>query len=220
MPLPAAVVPLATAGIGALSAVASSATSSAFNVHESRQNRRFQREMSNTAHQREVADLKAAGLNPILSAKYGGSSTPGGSASQIQIADPVNSAVAVMESGADMRLKAAQTRDINATASIKEIDSRIKLRTEIEQIDMVRETLHKLRNDADLSWTQREKIDRELKNLDQTLKLLKLDETHSALDIARARRESDFYKSFGGKVAPWLDHIMGKLRLPSFRGRR
>jgi len=56
------------------------------NLEESQTNRDFQERNANTAYQRAMADMKAAGLNPTLAFQQGGAATPSGSTATVQSA--------------------------------------------------------------------------------------------------------------------------------------
>lgn len=100
-----------------LGSIAGSAVTGLFNSREASKNRDFQEEMSNTSHQREVQDLIAAGLNPMLSAKLGGASSPGGStATMPDLGATLNNAVGTSASSAKAREEINLVRQQTATA--------------------------------------------------------------------------------------------------------
>nr|DAI01074.1 MAG TPA: minor capsid protein [Microviridae sp.] len=121
--------------IGAVAGVGGGLLGNYLNSREMRKQREWMERMSNTAHQREVDDLRNAGLNPVLSATGGnGASTPQGQL--IPMEDPIekgiNSALAIRQQESTIGLQDAQAAQAGSqtqlnTASAKQAEEQAKL---------------------------------------------------------------------------------------------
>lgn len=143
----------------------------------------FQERMSNTSYQRTMADMKKAGLNPILAYKTGGASSPGGAQPNV-----VNEMTGMSNSAKAATAAVAQLDNVRADTKLKTSQQQTTDTDGAKNVQQWNLLQQEIKRARDLAHSAKAKAD---------------------VDVMTSKLMTDWLKTPAGK-AFWKANIIGK----------
>jgi len=185
--------------------------STLFTNHSNRKLTEQQWARDDNAVQRNTADMRAAGLNPILSAKLGGSSSPPGSAAHAVPTQATSAAIQASLAKGQIELQQAQVEDTNAAKELKVAQTGDIAATQLDRVNLLIAQKIQAMEAGNLSVEGQRKIKQEILNLQAQRNKIRLDSAHSAAQLHKEEVKGTLWE--GIKSIPRRLKAEGERRL-------